>query len=84
MRSVSATASCTSHTGAIDIGTKTSGAAAHHSSITKSFHACTHVTASSGSGKVWNLRPANPGSVGNATLARMPLLSRSRARACGS
>ena len=33
-RSVSATASSTSHTGAIVIGTSISGSAAHHSSMT--------------------------------------------------
>ncbi len=66
------------------IGTNMSGCEAHHSSMTKSFHACTHATARSLSSNVWNLRPANPGSVGKATLANMPFDNRSLARSRGS
>jgi hypothetical protein len=50
----------------------------------KSFQARTHTSARSLSSKVPNLRPANPGSVGNATLAKTPLDRKSFLRWCGS
>ncbi len=47
VRSISATAASGSHSGMIIVGMKRPGKAPAHSSRMKSFHACTHRSASS-------------------------------------
>src|SRR3546814_5881739 len=76
------TAASTSQYGTITIGMNRSGAAAHHSSMMKSFQALTQALASSLSDPAMKVDPAKPGNEGKHIWAWMPSRSMSARRAC--
>jgi hypothetical protein len=84
VRRISAAAASGSHSGTIDSGISRLGSAAHHSSSTKSFHACTHASARSRSPPSRNVWPAKRGNCGNASDPNTPSSSMSASRALGS
>jgi hypothetical protein len=82
-RSVSATVASMSQYGTNASGIWRPGFDAHHSSIIQSFHATTHAVASSLSGALKNVLPANPGKLGKQSWAWTPSMSMSATRSAG-
>ena len=84
VRSTSATEAGTSQNGTITMGMNRSGAAAHHSSMMKSFQATTQAVASALSSAANRVPPANPGNDGKHICAWTPSVSMSAKRAVTS
>ena len=81
VRSISATEASTSQNGTSTIGMNRSGAAPHHSSMMKSFHAWTQASARSLSSAARNVEPAKPGNDGKHICTWTPSMSMSARRA---